>query len=296
MLPTLTMTLIAIDLRVTQSLTLNPWPVPALRGILGQNLRARCPTEGRCLEQACPYCALFETPQEPPVGPKRFYTPPRPFVIQTQQPGHHWRFEPGQTLPIRIKLFGQARRFTNEVVEALDHLHFQPGSARQRACGIIDPLGTRHPLDARSLRAPWYLDPTPLPDEPSQLRLTLTTPLSLRHQGALLQRFDAEIFTARAIDRLECLAYYYEGIAADWDVHGLRAQAREVRTIPRTEPIHYSRSSRRHAHRQAMEGIIGEVIAEGISEEVAALWRCAQETHVGRDTVFGHGALRLGAP
>ncbi|MBU1430250.1 CRISPR system precrRNA processing endoribonuclease RAMP protein Cas6 [Myxococcota bacterium] len=288
------MTLIELDFEVTHPLTLNPWPVAALRGILGQHLRGCCLTGGACSEEAaCPYCTLFEAPPEPPIGPKRFYTPPRPFVIQTRNPGHPLPRRRGDHFSIRIKLFGRGRYFAEAVTEAFDHLEISGGRARLVERMVIDPSGEARPWAPQHLRAAWLLDPTPTEAEPRALKLTLTTPLSVQHHRQLMQRFDPEMFTARAIDRLECLAFYYEGIAADWDIHALRAEARGLRVNAETALVRYQRNSRRHDHRQTMEGIIGEVHIEGVTPALAALWRCAQDTHVGRDTVFGHGALRV---
>ena len=121
-------------------------------------------------------------------------------------------------------------------------------------------------------------------------RLHFHTPLAIRLKGVELDEFDAEAIVNAAARRLYMLDCF-EGIEADKIV------------IPRDElphilmqkiiPTKVRRYSSTHGGGMYLSGIRGEVVFDGMNDEVRRLMLAAEVMHVGRNTSFGFGRVTV---
>jgi len=300
-----------LDLRCTLS-ALGPVQLPdfmgtTLRGGLGQAFRrlactTRSPScDGCAFRRTCAYAQVWE-PLPPPDAPKRFASPPRPYVVEVPAPATPTQLAYGDPLSFNLKLFGSASQHWPFFVLAVRDAAFE-GLGRQRGRLRLETVHpSQQPLHllftpTTGLNGgpdPLRIDTAPPAKAPSPcLRLDFCTPLHLKDNSRHQPRFDPVTFTARLADRLDLLTALYEDDAPRLPFVALREAAAKVQVIKaHTAPVKFKRFSSR-AGAVPMAGISGAVDLAGVAPELFALWRCAAYIHVGKQAVFGFGQVRL---
>jgi hypothetical protein len=297
--PVLDVTVVELRFRVEDLMNLPRHPGSTLRGVLGHALQALDPAV---------YDALWEAPPRRPGLPQRYNDPPRAYILEPRLLDGKRAFIAGEEVTLRVKLVGRARDWLPQLILAAAQMGLRGvgagrGEMNLRRAEVIDRLGVptriyeedRGLLDAGDLPR-WTLDLSQPPPEgePRRLRLELETPLYLKTQGKPLRAFDPATFTARLIDRLDLLALFHHDVETTWDFRALRALADAVRVLhDGTHMDHYERYSNRIDQRVEMQGLVGEVILEGVHPALEALWRSAEVVHVGKNATFGLGRLRV---
>jgi hypothetical protein len=133
---------------------------------------------------------------------------------------------------------------------------------------------------------------------PSDLRLTLQTPLRVKAQGAFIERIDMVGIVRAACWRLNALATFHGG--GPWPVDH-RAVAEQARTVVVEQAavrwVDWERTSTRETQPRPMKlgGIVGGATLRGVVPGVRAVLLAGSLVHIGKACVFGHGAYRLEA-
>jgi hypothetical protein len=120
------------------------------------------------------------------------------------------------------------------------------------------------------------------------------TPTELKQAGGVADHPDFAILFARARDRVSTIARMYGGVELDLDYRamGERAAAVKIRSwmLRRME---VERRSSRTGQWHGIGGFIGKVEYEGELAEFVPILKAAEWTGVGRQTVWGKGAIRV---
>ena len=306
------MTMLELVFRAPHGLSLPFYPGSAIRGVLGRSLRSlTCTTQAsRCdgcpVHNACPYGLIWE-PQPSDALPKRHRTPPPPYIVEAPFAARPTHLRPGARVGVRVRLFGHARNHQTAVVQAAAGMDGWPlGQSNQhlvleRAERVEPPSGARtvvldqdglHPLPAG---APWRITPQ-LEPAADAVRLTMLTPLNLTGPT---RPFTPELLTARLSERLDVMALAWEHDSGRTDFQTLRSLSRRIPILEdRLHPVRFERRSHRTQPEGTwipMAGHVGHVLMGPVPPPVLALWRCAEHLHVGGDTIFGFGAVRVEA-
>ncbi len=191
----------------------------------------------------CPYRWVFETPHPPDIAHlHNLRDVPRPFVIEPplDDRTHH---AAGDVLAFHLVLIGRGADYLPYFLFAFEQLgHMGLGKQRARARlervsaltawrptghvvyqdGRVLPDAERLPLldaDAITVRAHRL---------PADLRLTLPTPLRVKHGGEWLRAVDPAALVQAICWRLNALSVFHGGGPWDVDHRALVAQAREI--------------------------------------------------------------------
>jgi len=284
-------------------------PGNIIRGGFGAALRKlvclpSCAQPKTCERRAeCPYAVIFE-PHETDSGPSGLADRPRPFVFRT----HHLdgrTFETGEAFHIDLHLFDVQEPLLRHSVDSLrllasEGLGPRRGRAALEAVELLDAEGRpRCTLNAEPAGSS-HVRPSPLelslatyPVPVSRILVRFLTPTELKGGGAVIERPEFPVLMARVRDRLSALrAFYGPGpLQVDFKAFGdragrvslVRADVRRVRVTRRS-----SRSGRVHP----IGGFLGEAEYEGDLAEFLPLLQAAHWTGVGRQTVWGNGAIQ----
>lgn len=282
----------------------------AWRGVLGRELRRlTCVTQcKRCEEcllfRSCVYSYVFETP--PPPGSARLagYTAaPHPFVLSMPPQGA----QADREYALGLTLFGRGNAYVAYLVEALRRAgerglqrarrRLELTSVEQETSAgsgdwrrIHEPEGPLSPLGAEE--AKW-------PEMPARVRLTLRTPLRLRHREEYLgpDRFRFRDLLANLLRRVSLLMHFHTETILATDFAGLVRQADQVQLAEaRIDWQDWARYSGRQKQRLLMGGLVGEVELETAGHE--RLWPylwLGQYTHAGKGTCMGLGEYEVAA-
>lgn len=265
-----------------------------------------CPT---CiLNKNCAYAFLFATERYMDASERLVNARPHPLVIQpgeynvgARSEGEEFAFSflvigrASAFLPhivYSIKLMGEAGigvgakhgagRFTLEQVMADGQTIFDVSS------GLLDNMAQAREISAETR---WH------DGEISRIGVHLITPLRLKRANTMVNTLPfPELIRAvlRRISALE-LAYGNEGRGEPTlDYRGLVERAATVRLVQST--LRW-RELRRFSNRQRQEvslsGLMGEAIYEGGLTEFLPLLAYASQVHVGKQTLFGLGRIKI---
>jgi len=133
------------------------------------------------------------------------------------------------------------------------------------------------------------------------LTMHVQSPLRLKIQDGdeksrLVSRPSFQDLIDRLAFRADLLHVYHCGGQTDYDHRALVAAAGEVRMVD-PSPIYWqerSRYSRSQDARMNLDGFMGEARFEGPNlERFLPLLKLGEYIHVGKNTTFGHGAIRV---
>jgi hypothetical protein len=227
------------------------------------------------------YQAMFE----PSVteGPSGLRERPRPFVFRASHLDGR-TVAPGQRFDFAMHVF---LRDAADVVKDLERAFEQAalegfGASRGRA--VLQDV--QHQLMTLSL--------CPGPEPVHRITVQFRTPTELKQDGAVADRPDFGVLFARARDRVSTIAKNYGGVDVDLDYRGMgqRAAAVEIRRSM-LRHVDVERRSSRTGQRHEIGGFVGEVEYEGELAEFVPILKAAEWTGVGRQTVWGKGAIRV---
>lgn len=282
------------------------------RGAFGAALRrSACPepacVPAECARAACcPYLALFEPPK-PPGWPSGFGNPPRGLVFRA----HHLDgavVHPGEAFHIDLHLFDVSARALACCVRSVRRIGEQGlGPARGRAvleCAVslaedrsprrllpLDPEGT--PAGAVE---PMALDLSRPAAAARRAVVRFVTPTELKTGNGLAATPVFSVLMARIRDRVSALRALYGPGALPIDFRDFAARAASVRLVSASlRHVAAERRSARTGRRHPIGGFVGEAEYEGELAGFLPYLRAARWTGVGRQTVWGKGAIELEA-
>lgn len=271
-----------------ERLTLPPYSGTAIRGALGESLRAEVCSTGAntCVGcphlSTCPFGVVWEGGIQAEL-PKRFDSPPRPYVFSPPLLEEARHFHEFETIRFDLTLFGSATEFAGIITSAAEEIS-AVGKGRGRGVVRVERLeGVKGLLNA------------PLSDSvsPRACKVQFLTPIHLKANGKVLGAFDAEVFTARLVARLELLGLAY-GDGAELDYQRLSDLAKYVMVKETQLKVHtFERKSRRQEQKIPMEGFTGSVTLQGVHPDLLTIWKLGEVVHVGKQATFGFGMVRV---
>ena len=288
---------------------LPPYKGSTLRGAFGHALRRTCCALRRrfceeCLLAAtCCYSLVFESKRlDRNSGGyrQRLANRPHPYVLEPPlDPGRE--YAAGATFSFTMHLFGPARRFRPQIVHAVLGMGEaglgKQGGGRFRLDRVT--AGDRLLYDAATGRLSleevgWSLRLAA--DAPcDRLELLLLTPLRMKRDNRFARHFEFGTVVRAALRRVSTLENIYGDGEPTVDYPGLCRRADEVQVIRReTEWIDISRYSNRQRQAMQMGGIVGRVVLAGELGPYVPLLRYCETVHLGKQTAFGLGWIRLG--
>jgi len=262
-----------------------------------------CPTSG-----VCPICHLVATVER---DNSRGAEIPRPFALEPVMT-EKTQYASGELFSFGITLFGESLNLFPYAILAvrrmgeigLGNQKVAPGRFILKSARVINPLtGAQKSIYTENTRI------VQVPDlavtnrdvliyssglNPSNLSLSLISPLRLVIESALVQKLTFRPFIQRLLRRLTDLSDYYCKEKLELNFPVLLKQAEEVRvTQDDTRWIDLSSYSSRRQASTPVGGLIGNISFAGNLKEYLPLLVWGQITHVGKDATRGNGWYRI---
>ncbi len=296
---------------------LPPYKGSTLRGVFGHALKkvvcalkkqdcADCLLACRCI-----YHAIFETPPDSDLsaGRQRIASPPHPYVIEPPD-DDRTSYQKGDDLDFVILLFGTANDYLPYFIYAFDQMG-RMGIGKRQAGGralfylesvCVNDIAVYSKADGKIRKQPPLPEITVLPqtsipgDEAVTIKITLVTPLRLKYQNNLHAELPFHILTRAMLRRVSSLLAHHDGREPELDYRGLvkRAEMIKVKQAAMTW-FDWRRYSNRQEQAMLMGGMIGSVTYCGQLEEYLPLLRFCEQAHLGKQTTFGLGKIRVQA-
>lgn len=271
-----------------EPLTLPPYSGTAIRGALGESLRAEVCTTGAATCAgcpnlgSCPFGVVWEGGIQADL-PKRFDSPPRPYVFSPPVFEETRRFGRFETLRFDLTLFGTTTELARTITSAAEEIS-AVGKGHGRGIVRVERLqGVKGLLN--STRSDSMA--------PKVCRVEFLTPIHLKANGKVLDVFDAEVFTSRLVSRLELLSVAYAD-GAELDYQRLADLSKYVVVQEAKLRVHtFERKSRRQDRKIPMEGFTGSVTLKGVHPDLLSVWKLGELVHVGKQATFGFGKIRV---
>ncbi len=298
----------------------------ALRSVVCALKRRTC--DDCLLSSRCLYPFIFETLSvsggnddtgDNGISRRRISSRPHPYVIEPLA-GEQTRYRTGEIFSFNLLLFGRANdslpyfiyafnevgrsgigsktkgqgaRFSLVSVSSKDQILYNGAENRMYPHEVTEDLGMLlHPLTGETDLA--------VPagggiSTGSRITLELLTPLRLKYgnhfHGASLP---FHVLVRAALRRVSSLCIYHGSGEPPLDYRGLAARAQAVQADE--ENLHWfdwERYSSRQDQKMLMGGLVGRVSYMGDLEEFLPLLRFCEKVHLGKQTTFGLGHIRL---
>lgn len=283
----------AIRFKALNLIQLPPYAGSALRGAFGHALKnIACLSAGRnkgicCCQpvESCLYRRLFDPPRQQLRFQERIQDIPPPFVIEAH------------SLPEQIQA-GQEAMFYMTLIGEYAHsqqMLMQLAWQRALAVGIGSKLTTgQHQSQLLSFQL--CDQPELSPSVKSSLQLEIITQARIQHHGRFLNvdSFDAVPFCRSVLRRYLTLLEAYSTVElSEEQISSLYAQVQQVQGLAQLQWKNWSRWSNRQHQKMDMDGLIGTVSLENVTEELFHYLYLGQWLHTGKGCVFGLGQYIL---
>jgi hypothetical protein len=262
-------------------------------------------TEARTCElrQTCPYARIFEPSAVE--GPSGLADPPRPFVFRAAQLDGRV-VQPGESFHFDVHVFDMRDPALAYFVLAFAQLAREGlGPGRGRAeLARVEQLGADRVPQAqvfdgqtflvRSALPPVELDLRPQAERVERVRVRFVTPTELKGGGEVAPRPEFGVLLARIRDRVSTLRALYGAGPLEIDFRGMGERAARVQMA--SSALRWTETTRRSGKTGRLHpfgGFTGEVEYEGALAEFVPYLEAAQWTGVGRQTVWGKGAVEV---
>jgi hypothetical protein len=209
-------------------------------------------------------------------------------------------YHAGEELSFEIYLLGDAAQHSQSIINALRRIQeFGLGASRHPFVLIK----VTHSLDQRIIwqNGIFYTvaaKSTILPyrglSNVKQLTIRVRTPLRIRRDGALLEKVDFPTIIRNITRRVEALATRYGGWVDKEEIERIQMLSAEVSIIQdRLELKNMERYSARLGEKMDFSGLMGVVRFEGELTPFVPWLYGAQTLHIGRNTTFGMGRIKV---
>lgn len=289
---------------------LPPYKGSTFRGVFGLALKkvacalkrqecADCLLKNRCL-----YARVFETPLALGV-PKgsRISAPPHPFVIEPPLTDK-MEFRAGDDLACDLLLFGEVNHSLPYFVYAFEQMgaigigkrvngsrgRFTLKSVKKGDVSIY----SESDQNLRLSEPVQDLMPADGGNSNSSIRVRLDTPLRLKFENEIKADLPFHVLVRAMLRRVSSLLNTWGDGEPDLDYKGLIERAADVRTADNAlRWFDWKRYSNRQERKMFMGGMLGSVVYEGDLEEYLPLLHFCENVHLGKNTSFGLGKIRL---
>lgn len=302
------------DVEAVEPLELPAYKGSTLRGGLGHALKRKVCIEddqracSPCqMGNICPYGYIFETsPPDDSEVLKNLQDVPVPFLIEADD--ERREYAPGDRLTFDLVLVGRAINYAPYIVMAYQELgRLGLGTSRgkyvlQRVQSVHPWTGTRETIydgvemeRSRTMRlSAESVEARAAALEADRLTLRFTTPTRLKYQGEYVEEPAFHVIVRNLLRRVSSLAYFHCGEQWETGFREIIAAAERVQTTSADlEWQDWWRYSSRQERRINLGGFVGEVTYRGDVEPFLPLLALGELVHVGKATVFGHGAYTV---
>lgn len=266
--------------------------------------RPDCQDARTCPMRAeCAYARIFEPSALQP-GPSGFVDWPRPFVFRAAHLDG-WTFQPGQHFHFDLNLFELSDTSVAYFVLAFSELGREGigprrGKARLESVWQLDRHGEPKTSafnageGTTQLAPPLSIVLDPSGEPVHSVRIEFVTPTELKSGRELAARPDFAVLFARVRDRIANLSGLYGAGPLEIDFRALGERAASVRmTRSELERVEVTRQSSRTGQTHPLGGFVGFAEYEGDLAEFVPFLEAAEWTGVGRQTVWGKGAIHV---
>lgn len=294
---------------------LPPYKGSTLRGIFGHALkRVVCALKKQdcadcLLSNRCIYPTVFEISEKAHESTvrKRIAQPPHPYVIEpTTDAKTHYR--KGDLLSFSLLLFGAACDNLPYFIYAFEQIgSIGIGKRVEGKSGMftLKDVRTDHEMiyaksegKIRKQPGAWEISADSLTGEMESesidVSLELITPLRLKYQNGLKADLPFDVLTRAMLRRISSLCNYHGEGEPELDYRGLVARAKEV-AVKESHIGWYDwrRYSNRQEQAMMMGGMVGKITYENVSGEYLPLLRFCELAHLGKQTTFGLGKIKV---
>ncbi len=292
---------------------LPPYKGSTFRGLFGHALRkivcvlktadcTACMLNGKCL-----YAQVFETPTGRPDGEKqRLAAPPHPYVIEPPLDGQT-AYAIGDSFDFTLLLFGRFNESLPYFIFAFEQMG-QMGVGKRINGGrprfVLEKV-TAGETDiysgaVRKMQGNYQTGNMVFPAPPAhpvqRLEIDILTPLRLKYLNELESVLPFHVLIRAALRRISSLfAAYGDGEPA-LDYRGLVRRAQEI-AIEESH-LHWfdwRRWSNRQDQEMLMGGLMGSITYTGDLTEFMPLLHLCETLHLGKQTAFGLGKIKITA-
>ncbi|MEK0291266.1 CRISPR system precrRNA processing endoribonuclease RAMP protein Cas6 [Caldifermentibacillus hisashii] len=287
---------------------LPPYQGSTFRGVFGhvfKEVACTCPNQNIHLEH-CPYAYIFETgPHENNQKIISSQDIPRPFIIQGEN-SNKLIFAPGEQFGITITIFGKAIQYIQYFIYVLYHMGERGfGKGRQKAelqqVFLVDENGDfreqiysheKIHYGGQILNSEKIFS---VLKQVSGCQLFFITPTRLKYQSHYYDTPEFHIIFRAAVRRITSLLYYHHnGLQLDVDYKELFNRAEDVKLVGNEVSWYdWERYSNRQKERMKLGGIIGKAVYEGDLELFIPWLQLTEWTHIGKNTTFGLGKIKV---
>ena len=285
-------------------------PANILRGAFGTIFRRiackpECPGPTACeWRTSCPYALIFE-PSATSRGPSGLADWPRPFVFRAMHLAG-CKFAAGARFHFDINWFDTKNPSIAHLVLTFAELAREGLGPRRRRVQLLNVAELNEkgkvgalvyeggPVAVHPEIEPLAFDLDKPHEHVSSLKVQFLTPTELKSGQRIGQQPDFAVLAGRVRDRISTLRELYGAGALEIDFKGFGQRAARVKTI-RCEivPVDAQRRSSRTGQVHSIGGFVGEADYEGDLTEFIPYLKVAQWTGVGRQTVWGKGAIAV---
>ena len=294
--------------RFESATTLPAFKGSMLRGTLGHALKStvcavRIKICDKCLlRHNCLYARIFEYKPNPHVESSQVALP-HPYVLEYAT--EEKTYDTADIFQFRLIILGS-------LVESLPYWIYSVQQMGERGLGPRDRDGNRAQFhlqqvlaageqifdccssnlrgDVSAQQLAWI----EAPEKIERLRIELLTPLRTKDRNRLATDLDFTLLVRLGLRRLQSISDAFNVRIEPEGITELLQQAREVKVL--RKDIHWHeqvRYSTRQQERQQFGGLLGTMEVEGDLSPFWPLLRIAEIIHLGKETSFGLGRLKV---
>lgn len=282
----------------------------ALRGAFGHALKKTCCAQRfqdcqKCLlSGSCAYSYIFETQKNQAESRSRLSSRPHPYVLYPEDRGLSL-FQKGDQFRFKLLLFGErAVNMLAYIVFAITLMGREGlGKGSRSGAGRFSLVSVNHegvdiyngdkeefmpPRNFKSLQLKQEITPC------YELQVDFLTPLRMKNKQTFVREMDFQTLIRGALRRVSALEEFYGAGYPDLDYKGFIDGAAEVSgDLSQTCWQEQTRYSNRQKQKMNMGGITGRAIYKGDIGKFLPILRYCEATHMGKQTAFGLGRIRL---
>jgi len=294
-------------LRATEELRFNQFASATLRGAFGNTLKStlcihsRIPNScEKCLiRKTCAYYYLFETGTD-----SQGENNPHPFVLFLSPELSGKIIQAGEIFTFTLILIGKGLEYLPHIIYALENLGQKGLGGKHSKFDLIEIKTIRNDneetiysesekqLQIKAQNYSFYRDISNKPV--SQIKITLLTPLRLKHEGKLVTEIDFKVFVISLLRRILKIAEIHceEILNIDWA--GLLKISEDAKIIAdNTYWKEYKRYSGRQKQQMLLGGLSGNFTVQGQLDELIQYLKLGELIHLGKSTSFGFGKYEM---
>ena len=278
-----------------------------LRGALGNSLRQICCPIKRIeckdclLSSNCVYFYIFESKSIK--RPKGSPSTPHPFVLDSFDIDKTV-YMPEENFSFKLILFENAIKWIPYMVYSVIHMGERGiGKGRKDGLGRFElkcvkqdghEIYTSETKVLTNIETNNYLKLDDSKIEVNKLQIDFITPYRVKFKNSLVSSFDFGILIRAVLRRISSLESYFIGEEPDLDYRGLVHRANNIELLLEEKQwIEFSRFSFRQESKMKIGGLVGRAIYQGRLSEFYPVLKYCEIAHVGKQTSFGFGKIKL---